>query len=202
MPLTAMSLERGALALRLNAARLAAAAALHLDRGDDGLAFYLAEIAAEELGKMSMALAAAVRLACGLPLERGFSARLRSHERKASVAALQPVVDRGVAYPDRLMALLSDGEGRLGADVSAKLMMKFKNASLYVDLRANSIREPSAAITPEIAQAMLKFVEDRLAATPPPSPGRAEELAHDPSFRSNVRRMAERIARLPETVPY
>jgi AbiV family abortive infection protein len=165
-------------------------------------AFALAELAAEEVGKLILVAATAIRVAVEMPVDwRRFWRNFRHHPPKAWNAAL---IDRIMAVNAQawaegdVAAIMADAEGLQEARRQAELMPPAKNDALYVDHRQGWLREPANEISEDQARAIVSGVETLLASLQargfPPGRGLLPQAAANPAFRERFRPQAERFA--------
>jgi len=185
-----------------NARSLVDDARLLLEAKRYARAFALAELAAEELGKLILVAGTAIRVALDLEVDwRRFWHRFRHHPSKAWNAAL---IDRIMAVnaeawiAGKVDAITADTEGLSEAQRQATIMPLTKNDALYVDHRRGRLTEPSKAVTEEQARTIVSGVERLLTSLQargfPPGRGLLPRAATDPTFRRRFRAQAQRFA--------
>ncbi len=157
-------------------------------------------MAAEEVGKLIVVAATAVRVAAKLTVDWPlFWKRFRDHPTKAWNAAL---IDRVIAMNagawiagdvDKVKA---NTAGLAEARRQADLMPFAKNDALYVDQRNHDLKVPYEAISREQAETIVGSVRmllTKLDALGYPAPrGMLVQAAKDPAFR---KRTAEQVQR-------
>jgi len=189
-------------AVRVNARGLVDDARLLLEAGRYPRAFALAELAAEEVGKLVLVAATAIRVALDVPVNwPRFWKHFRHHPPKAWNAAL---IDRIMAVnatawiAGDVNAIVADTEGLEEARRQAALMPFTKNDALYVDHRRQHLKVPWETVSHEQAQTIVAGVDlllIRLQARGfPPRRGLLPRAAANPAFRERFRDQAQRFA--------
>jgi AbiV family abortive infection protein len=187
-----------------NAVGLLDDAKLLLDAGRFPRAFALAELAAEELGKVILVAAMAVRVAVGMPPNWSrFWGKFLHHPDKAWNASL---IDRVMAVNAKAWAegdvdaIKADTKGVEEARKQAEGMPHAKNDALYVDYRGGQLRLPLEAISDDQARTIVSGMDQLIASLKargfPPGRGLLPKAAANPEFARRFRPKAERFDRV------
>jgi AbiV family abortive infection protein len=195
--LSVPELEDLMIAVDENAGMLVEDAMLLLDAGRVPRAYALAELAAEELGKLLMVSATAVDVALGQPFDwPRFWHRFRDHRPKAwNIALMDHVLDGNVDAwrAGDIDAIKAAEAGFAQAKQNAAVMPQAKNRALYVDYVDARMRRPADSIPREWAEMMVagvaKLAQGLKALGIPPRKGWLETIAAD----SGMRRRAEEL---------
>ena len=159
----------GMMRVRGNAAALLEDAKLL--RGNDRTprAYSLAYMACEEAGKLSILIGAAIQVTLGIPVDwKNTRKRFRSHKSKASqflgLARVIPVI-RAAAANGQKTVDFEDLMIKAAAGVMiGPALFTNRNASIYCDFEENSFTSPGDHVDRKMADQMIEFAEQHVAA--------------------------------------
>jgi len=196
------------LAIHENARVLVDDARLLLEADRIPRAYALAELAAEELGKLIMVSRTAIDVALGHPVDWArFRKRFQDHNPKAAnIALLDHILDGYIeAWRSGDAEAIRAGEGFAQAEQNAAVMPQAKNRALYVDYRAGRVLVPEASIPRAWAEKMVVGVAQRVKDVKekglPPRKGWLEEMAADPGMRQRAEELRKRAKAADEPQP-
>lgn len=194
------------IAVHNNALQLADEGQVLLKKGRHARAYALAELGAEELGKLLMVSNVAVFAALNESVNWArFWRRFYDHSPKASNIALLDFLF-GSKFSEwargDLDAVKADAAGIKEAGRQAAIMTIAKNRALYVDWRVGTLLTPEASISKEWAEQMTKSVGVLSAQMAergiPPEKGWLAKQALSADFRKKVLEIRRRLAEAGE----
>jgi len=189
-----------------NARSLADDAQILLDDGRYARAYAIAELGAEELGKLLMLGNVAIFRALGESIDWArFWRRFYDHSPKASNISLLDYM-YGSKFSQwasgDLEAIKADEAGLEEAARQAAIMAIAKNRALYVDWREGKLLSPEASIPKDWAEQMTKAVADlvtRMAENGmPPEKGWLGNQALSADFREKAMKLRQRLSEAGE----
>jgi AbiV family abortive infection protein len=184
-----------------NARSLADDAQILLNDGRYARAYAIAELGAEELGKLLMLGNVAIFTALGESVDWArFWRRFYDHSPKASNISLLDYM-YGSKFTEwasgDLEAIKADEAGVDEAARQAAIMAITKNRALYVDWREGKLLSPDASIPKEWAEQMIKAVAElvtRMAENGmPPEKGWLAKQALSSDFRHKAMELRQRL---------
>jgi len=204
--LTVEQLEDLMIAVYRNARSLADDAQILLDDGRYARAYAVAELGAEELGKLLMLGNVAIFSALGESIDWArFWRRFYDHSPKASNISLLDYM-YGSKFSQwasgDLETIKADEAGLEEAARQAAIMAIAKNRALYVDWRKGKLLSPDSSIPKEWAEQMTKAVAElatRMAENGmPPEKGWLGKQALSADFRKNAMKLRQRLSEAGE----
>ncbi len=199
-------LEDLMLAIHENANNLTMDARILLKEHRFARAYAIAELGAEELGKLLVVGGIAVQVAAKQPVSwRRFWRRFRDHSPKAwNIALLDFVYDQKLSawLQGDVLSIKADEAGIAEAQRQAGIMPLAKNRALYVDWHKGRLRRPDESIPADWAQQMADAVTElasRMAERGmPPEKGWLAARAASPDRVQRVDEINRRLADVGE----